>query len=199
LAKETGKHYRLPSEAEWEYAHRAGSTTKYFFGSDDSQVCRHGNTYDYSGAAALKRDNPSVSVPVSPAPCDDQAEYTTIVGMYEPNAFGLHDIFGNVSEYVQDCGHDNYVGAPDDGSAWIQGECKARVTRDTNWHWPSFDYAMRGDLAPEFYGSLEGFRIAEDIEVEVEAPEHTASAFETALADAQQAERERRKKLPAKI
>ncbi len=193
LAKETGKQYRLPTEAEWEYAHRAGSTQRYFFGNDETRACRYANLADRSAEAAIRRDFDGLESKehVGVIPCDDKAGYASIVGMYEPNAFGLHDTLGNVSEYVQDCGSDDYKDAPKDGSAFTGGQCKDRGLRGGTWHWRGFHLAARSAMPADFIGSLEGFRIAEDLGA-ARAPDAKPSAFETELAQAQAAERARR-------
>lgn len=196
LAKETGKKYRLPTEAEWEYAHRAGSNGRYFFGNDETQACRYGNLADRSADAAVRRDFGLESKEhVGVIPCDDKAEYASIVGMYEPNAFGLHDTLGNIAEFVEDCGRDDYQGAPKDGSAWIDSACKDRGLRGGSWHWRGFHATKRGSMGPDFIGGLEGFRIAEDIGSATPV-DGKASAFEIELADAQKAERARRAARP---
>lgn len=123
LSKKTGKQYRLPSEAEWEYAARAGSRGNYFFGNDEQQLCEFANVFDKSGAAAFKRD---LDVDWPSVDCNDRAEYTSVVGMYKPNAFGLFDMIGNVGELVEDCQHFNYTGAPTNGSAWVT-DCEDNV------------------------------------------------------------------------
>jgi formylglycine-generating enzyme required for sulfatase activity len=194
LAKATGKAYRLPTEAEWEYAARAGSSQRYFFGNDETQVCRYANLADRRSDAAVRRDFGLESKEhVGVMPCDDKADYASIVGMYEPNAFGLHDTLGNIAEFLQDCEHDNYVGAPADGSAWDAPECKSRSLRGGSWHWRGFHATSRSAIAPDFIGALEGFRIAEDPGA---GPAATPGAFDAALAQAQKAERERRAALP---
>jgi len=109
LSARTGKRYRLPSEAEWEYAARAGSTGDYSFGSDPSQLGQHGWFQENSG------------------------RQTRPVGEKLANAFGLHDVHGNVWEWVQDCYNDSYAGAPLDGSAWERGNCSRRLLRGGSW------------------------------------------------------------------
>ena len=110
LSQETGQRYRLPSEAEWEYAARAGSTTKYSWGNSPSG--RHANADEDYGWPS------------------DGYEYTAPTGSFIPNQFGLYDMSGNVYEWVEDCWHENYAGAPVDGSAWVRGgNCDGRVLR----------------------------------------------------------------------
>ncbi len=116
LSKKTGKKYRLPSEAEWEYAARAGSKKDYFFDGDEQELCQYANIFDKSGELAFERD---LGLDWTGVDCDDNVEYTSMVGMYKPNAFGLFDMIGNVGELVEDCEHLSYVGAPRDGSAWV--------------------------------------------------------------------------------
>ncbi|MCC2962824.1 formylglycine-generating enzyme family protein [Massilia sp. IC2-278] len=210
LSKQTGKHYRLPSEAEWEYAARAGGKGRYPFGDDPAALCKYGNVFDRSGKAAIARLTGKTREEIH---CDDGAELTTVVGMYAPNAFGLHDMLGNVGEFVEDCQHLNYEGAPGDGSAWTNA-CPA-------WHGSamvihrggSYNNAAVG-VSPTYRGHAgkdnrssvgEGFRIAETIAGDVDqragkrnmakkTAEKTVAptAFETGLAAAQTAERARR-------
>ena len=108
LNARTGGKYRLPSEAEWEYAARAGSTTKYSWGDDIGENRANCNNKE----------------------CGDHWYYTAPVGSFAANAWGLHDMHGNAEEWVQDCWHANYKEAPDDGSAWTTGvDCNMRVLR----------------------------------------------------------------------
>jgi formylglycine-generating enzyme required for sulfatase activity len=117
LSRKTGKTYRLLSEAEWEYAARAGTTTAYSTGKTISP--RQAN-YDGSGDGS--------------GPSEANRQKTMPVGSFPANAFGLHDMHGNVSQWVEDCWHDDYTAtAPVDGSAWLDGDCSGRVLRGGSW------------------------------------------------------------------
>ena len=117
LSKKTGKTYRLLSEAEWEYVARAGTTTPFHTGAtiSPSQANFNGNkTYNGSTKGEYRKR-------------------TIPVGSFGANQFGLHDVHGNVYEWVQDCWIDNYKGAPSDGRAWTAGDCSRRVLRGGSW------------------------------------------------------------------
>src|ERR1044072_3758217 len=134
LSAKTGKTYRLPSEAEWEYAARAGASTRFHFGDDDKDYCRHGNGVDATALA----DVPAAKEKGWDAlPCGDGRAFTAPVGIFAPNAFGLHDTHGNVFEWVEDCWNDNFKGAPTDGSAWVSGDWAQRVKPGGAWGYPA--------------------------------------------------------------
>jgi formylglycine-generating enzyme required for sulfatase activity len=126
LETKTGKPYRLLTEAEWEYAARAGRATPWVSGDVSTQTCAYGNVADNTA----KQFNSKYA---KAALCDDGVAFTAPVGRYKPNAFGLHDTMGNVWEWVEDCWHDNYTGAPANGSAWTGGDCSQRVLRGGSW------------------------------------------------------------------
>ena len=163
LSSETGEAYRLPSEAEWEYATRAGSTTKYHFGNDEWQLCRYGNGADQT----LKKEHPELTLhqgylDLRVLKCRDGYVQTAPVGSFAANAFGLHDMHGNVMEWVEDCWRGSYEGAPDDGTARLPGACSERVLRGGSWR--SRPEALRAALRLRYYIGLRsyslGFRVA---------------------------------------
>jgi formylglycine-generating enzyme required for sulfatase activity len=130
LSKKTGKPYRLLSEAEWEYAARAGSQAARFWGAMADRACEFENGAD----AALERQKPEGwKDEWGLHACDDGQARTAPVGAFKPNAFGLHDILGNLSEWVEDCYNKSYEGAPTDGRAWTMADCPRRVLRGGNW------------------------------------------------------------------
>ena len=136
LSQTTGKAYRLPSEAEWEYIARAGTETTHYWGSlterhdDDGNIvyssaiantCLYENVRDESDQGGSSR--------FTKFWCNDGHPLVAPVGSYRPNPFGVHDMLGNVREWVQDCWNDNYDGVPTDGSAWMAGDCATPVFR----------------------------------------------------------------------
>jgi formylglycine-generating enzyme required for sulfatase activity len=117
LAGETGENYRLPTEAEWEYAARAGTTGAYYWGAEEAQACDHANVRSKGAYTISKRQ--AVSDREDGFPCDDGFTQSSPAGSFAPNAFGLYDVQGNAWEWVIDCNHKDYEAAPTDGSAWI--------------------------------------------------------------------------------
>ena len=155
LTMQTGKMYRLLSEAEWEYAARAGSTARYFFGESEAALCEHGNAADRTSAFLWGNHLCSDGVGVQ----------TATVGRYKANAFGLHDMLGNASEWVQDCPHQNYEGAPTDGSPSMSGNCSARVTRGGSWDNGPKDVRSATRSSHNMQGKDNiGFRVAREVD-----------------------------------
>jgi formylglycine-generating enzyme required for sulfatase activity len=136
LGQETGQPYRLLSEAEWEHACRAGTTTRYVWG-DKPPTAEDANFGATVGG-------------------------TTVVGTYRPNPWGLYDMHGNVLEWVQDCWNDYYMGAPVDGSAWTSGDCSRRVLRGGYWYdYPGYlRSALRVRISAGVRSVNTGFRVA---------------------------------------
>ena len=159
LSQRTGKAYRLPSEAEFEYALRGGTTTRYWWGdgSPESKV------ENLTGSGDRSRSGRSWSNSFrgyrdgywGPAP----------VMSFAANPFGLYDIDGNVSEWVADCWHDNYIRAPDDGSAWINPGCSAHVLRGGSWGSSPAQVisAYRQGVASDARSGRVGFRVMREL------------------------------------
>ncbi len=142
LYRQTGRRYRLPSEAEWEYAARSGSDTAYWWGYEPGRgraVC-----FD----CGTQWDNRS----------------TLPVGSFRANSFGLYDTAGNSMEWVADCYHPDYRNAPDDGSTWADGDCGTRVARGGAFNKPSRSMRSmaRHHFTPETRINMLGFRLASD-------------------------------------
>jgi formylglycine-generating enzyme required for sulfatase activity len=139
--RESSVKYRLPSEAEWEYAARAGTTTRYSFGDDESDL----------GEYAWYNEN--------------SAGKTHPVGQRKPNSWGLYDMHGNVWEWVQDEWHDSYDGAPSDGSAWEGGDGADRVIRGGGWTLVarSCRSAIRSGFDPGDRSGILGFRLLQEL------------------------------------
>lgn len=152
-----GAAVRLPSEAEQEYALRAGGHTLYPWGANLDGACAHANIAD----ASARR----VYTYWPPTTCDDGYAQTAPVGNFPSNAFGLKDMAGNVWEWAQDFYHDTYAGAPADGSGWTSRSCGYRVLRGGSW----IDYpetqrsALRVRYAPAHRSVFQGFRLAQDL------------------------------------
>ncbi len=137
LSQITRKTYRLPTEAEWEYACRAGTTTRYYFGDDANQL---GDYAWYNG---------------------NSQGTTHPVGQKKPNAWGLHDMSGNVWEWCEDNWHDNYIGAPKDGSAWLTNDNDYQIVRGGSWYGnpDNCRSAYRDINYRRDYYSFDGFRV----------------------------------------
>ena len=190
LSRHTGKHYRLLSEAEWEYAARAGSDGLRPWGDNESDTCRHANVWDdairqksmlpkasgrgietfASKSAPRLRDQAMNPLDRSRSnnwyfethSCHDEYAHTAPVGRYAPNRFGLHDAIGNVWEWVDDCANSTYEGAPTNGSAWHAGNCEMRVFRGASWATVPNDVRVVKRLfrSASFRSDDLGFRVA---------------------------------------
>jgi formylglycine-generating enzyme len=157
LTGKTGKRYRLPSEAEWEYAARAGAAGPWLWGTKPEEACRHANVADEAARARLDPD-------WIYRDCSDGMVFTAPVGRFQPNAFGLFDVIGNVWEWVEDCFVSTYERAPVDGSARVTAGCEQRVIRGGGWLSRPSDtrLATRGFNKAQNRIYAVGFRIARD-------------------------------------
>lgn len=165
LSRKTGHRYRLPSEAEWEFAARAGSVQKYGYGDDPSLLCVYGNVAD--------RDAPWGDR----VECSDGYSYTAPVGQFRPNAFGLYDMIGNVSEWVEDCYHKTLQGEDAKGAPFVSSNCSVHVAKGAAWE--LWDYnksaATEARLSTRFgsrdddpiggdRGDGDGFRVVRELD-----------------------------------
>jgi formylglycine-generating enzyme required for sulfatase activity len=146
LSKKTGNAYRLQSESIREYAARGGSTGPFPFPFDEGteySIAKHANTY---------------------GPTDGYS-FTSPVGSYPANAFGMYDMHGNVYEWIADCEHSNYIGAPTDGSAWVDAKCESYNIRGNDWgEAPVFSRSgNRNNIYPQTRGDWIGFRVVRDL------------------------------------
>jgi formylglycine-generating enzyme required for sulfatase activity len=169
LTQKTGKQYRLPSDAEFEYATRAGTRTIFPWGADENNACRYGNVGDLS----LLSTNAIVRSQVETAlregqlrlrfvKCDDGNPYTAAVGQYAPNSFGLYDTIGNVWEYIADCWQESL---PESGVAHDEAACKSRRARGGSWDDSPAELrsARRSRVKPDVPRNDAGFRVARQL------------------------------------
>jgi formylglycine-generating enzyme len=157
LSAKTGHRYRLPSASEWEYAARAGGEAVQPWGANGSSACANANVADRSAAHRY----PGWQV----FACDDGYIYTSPVGSFVPNSFGLNDMLGNVFQWTEDCWHADYAGAPVDGSARTDGDCTSRELRGGSW-FSSPDYVRanyRNHFAADYRTSSVGIRLVREV------------------------------------
>ena len=159
LARGTGKSYRLPTEAEFEYALRGGQTNRYWWGDGEPPKTVENLTGEHDVSRGRRQWSTYFKGYKDgywgPAP----------VASFETNPFGLHDMAGNIGEWVRDCWHDTYVRAPVDGTAWLNPGCKLRTIRGGYWA-SSPDQvrsAFRLSAQPDRRDARIGFRIARDL------------------------------------
>ena len=169
LSRKTGQRYRLPSEAEWEYAARGGTTTAFFWGTNADRECRRMNGGDHALARAVANWKKSLERALSNGDararlvdCDDGSAFTAPVGSYEANPFGLRDIIGNAWEWVETC---STQAIPSQVHPPAPSSCEYRRTRGGSWDDFPEDLrsATRSRLAPDQRRNDLGFRVARDL------------------------------------
>ena len=170
LARRTGRGYRLPSEAEWEYAARGNTTTIFFWGKDEELACNYANGGDPTLLRALPQLHEEIAFSLREGDagsrfvsCEDGSAFTSPVRHHQPNAFGLYDVIGNVWEFVQDCAHDEL---PTSGLANTSAPCETHRGRGGSWDdFPEeLRSARRTRLPPTARRNDAGFRVARSIE-----------------------------------
>jgi formylglycine-generating enzyme required for sulfatase activity len=161
LLRLSGRAYRLPSEAEWEYAARGGTTTARHWGDARAAACLHASVFDIASARTLKVEKGANDH----FDCTDGFPYTAPVGSFPANPFGLHDMLGNASEWVMDCYNPTLDGQPTDGAARLSGNRDQRLTRGGAWSGKPWIVraAERGRANATGRNSPLGFRVARDL------------------------------------
>jgi formylglycine-generating enzyme required for sulfatase activity len=162
LSGKTGQLYRLPTDAEWEYVARAGTSTMLSWGDTFENICDYANGSD---AARGEAHGGLEEEPTRFFTCNDGYVYSSPIGSFPPNPFGVYDMIGNIWDWVEDCYYATYEGAPSDGSAWIGEDCERLVVRGGGWYsriW-GMRSAARSREYPEFRSSTLGLRVVREL------------------------------------
>jgi formylglycine-generating enzyme required for sulfatase activity len=161
LSNKTGKHYRLPTEEERDFAARGGKKTVWPWGEDSASAngCKVANVFDKSGKAKYPINDDML-------PCNDNFAETGPVDAFPANGYGLKGMVGNVWEWVEDCYHETYKGAPTDGSAWDDDSCAKRALRGSSYIDNVWDsrFASRDKMTAGDRNTNVGFRLARDLD-----------------------------------
>jgi formylglycine-generating enzyme required for sulfatase activity len=155
LSRKTGQAYSLPSESQWEYAARAGEESDWLGGSP-AAVCAYANIAGSESGFRWQHGD-----------CSDGAALQTLpVGSLQANAFGLHDVIGNVAEWTLDCMNLSYLDAPADGGAWGRGICSSRITRGGSWFTGTREVRLpaRFNLKNGDRNDFTGFRVVRTVD-----------------------------------
>lgn len=197
LATKTGINYRLPTEQEWEYAAKANTTSRYFWGDDPNltQACKYGNFADYTGE---HENNQTYGLSnkgwIGHVNCDDGEAYTAIVGLYRPNPFGLHDIVGNAAHYLNSCYSDEGYQVNIEETENVE-QCEFTVHRGGTWHYPAQPHSTRDRFKREGWNVGTGIGIRLAISGDKGYRDETTTAFEAKLKQAQTKRFQSRSKL----
>ncbi|MDB4293042.1 formylglycine-generating enzyme family protein [Maribacter sp.] len=161
LSKKTGRDYRVPSTVEFEYASRAGSSSPWYWGTDPEEACEYANVGDRAFADKFPTRESF--------PCTDGYVFTTRVGRFKPNKFGLYDMIGNAWEWTNDCFQNDLTNAPVDGSSWIENTdeaCTWRTPKGGSWisgiAWSRA--AVRSRDGADYRSFMLGFRVAAEVD-----------------------------------
>lgn len=154
LSEVTGLKFRLPSESEWEYAARGGTSATYMHGEDEAKLCEYGNLADSDTKIGWRTKA-----------CSDGYETTAPAGTFKPNGFDLYDMQGNVWEWVQDCWYRHHKRAPEDSSPRLKSRCDERVQRGGSWFYGADEAraSYRTSGKEDEKSVTTGFRVARDL------------------------------------
>ncbi|MDX2144599.1 MAG: formylglycine-generating enzyme family protein [Rhodospirillaceae bacterium] len=162
LSSRTGKAYRVPSEAEWEYVARAGATTLHTWGDTNKDICAYANVADQTRVEAHKIADPD---PTRFFPCRDGHVFASPVGSFPANPWGLYDVIGNIWEWTEDCFIPHYDGAPTDGSVRREEGCDRLIVRGGGWYSRTWFARAPGRSReePSYRSSTLGLRVVRDL------------------------------------
>lgn len=187
LSKKTGIDYRLPTEKEWDYALKANTTSRFFWGDDPdlTQACRYGNFADQTGEHVPSKTFGASYVGFGEyTNCNDGEPYVSIVGLYRPNPFGLHEMAGNVLQYLGSCYYDGHQARTEE--EMDINTCEYIAQSGSSWHGTPIHFAERGSWKKEGWnpGALVGFRLAVDGHSDILHP--SSLLFENELSSAKE-------------
>ena len=188
LSKQTGKHYRLMSEAQWLYVMSTGGYDEYIRedGKKRHQVCEIANLADRHAFAMTEKvyDAPYTSS-YTIEDCNDRELLSSTVGLYKADKYGVHDLLGNIQEVVADCYVDGKQRFPEGGGPVTANNCTSRIAKGSSWHWEVPELDRRGELPDDFNAAIEGFRLVLDTKGKSLPAQAGSAEFVTGLSKAQ--------------